>query len=64
MRRLVLVFAMVAFGWVTSGCASECEKKCDKDFSQAKEMAGGNWGAMEKIAKVGLAACKAACDDG
>jgi len=64
MRRFAVLFAMVAFGWVTSGCASECEKKCDKDFSQAKEMAGGNWGAMEKIAKMGLAACKAACDDG
>jgi hypothetical protein len=64
MRRFVLVAGMVAFGWLTSGCASECEKKCASQFDQAKELAGGNWGAMEKLADMGLAACKAACNDG
>ena len=68
MRRFVWVFGMMVFAAAASGCASECEKKCekkcDKQYSQAKELAGANWGALEKVAKMGLAACKAACDDG
>ena len=63
MRRFVWVFGMMVFAAAASGCASECEKKCDKQYSQAKELAGANRGALEKVAKIGLAACKAACDD-
>ena len=64
MRQVFLGAILVAWSGMMVGCASECEKKCDAQYSQAKELAGGNWGALEKTAKVGLAACKAACDDG
>ncbi len=62
MVRVLMVVGLMAFGSLTTGCASECEKKCDKQFNQAKELAGGNWGAMEAAAKMGLAACKSTCD--
>ena len=61
MRHVFLVLSLVVLGSMTSGCASECEKQCDKAFSDAKAAAGGNWGVLKDAAKAGLKMCKSQC---
>ena len=62
MRHFLLSLSVLAVVSLMSGCASECEKKCDKIFSDAKAAAGGNWGMMEDTANAALKLCKAQCE--
>ena len=62
MRQVFWVLGCIVLGSLSTGCASECEKKCDKIFSDTKTAAGGNWGVMEETANAALKLCKSQCE--